>query len=78
MHILAFPSSVFCAIFQKKKIGGWKHSYCAILATIWSSETNFENPKRFIKSVVFDRWFDMFTDRRLMAVVIKKNYVTKL
>ncbi len=23
-------------------------SHCAILATIWSSETNFENPKRFL------------------------------
>ncbi len=50
-------------------------SHCAILTTIWSSETNFENPKRFLyprlKSVVFDRWFDMFTDSRLMAVAIK-------
>ncbi len=27
------------------------------------------NPR--LKSVVFDRWFDMFTDSRLMAVVIK-------
>ncbi len=23
-------------------------SHCAILATIWSSETNFENPNRFL------------------------------
>ncbi len=23
-------------------------SHCGILATIWSSETNFENPKRFL------------------------------
>ncbi len=23
-------------------------SHCAILATIWLSETNFENPKRFL------------------------------
>ncbi len=27
------------------------------------------NPR--LKSVVFDRWFDMFTDSRLMAVAIK-------
>ncbi len=41
----------------------------------WSSETNLENPKGFynprLKSLVFDRWFDMFTDSRLMAVAIK-------
>ncbi len=40
-----------------------------------SSETNFENPKDSynprLKSVDFDRWFDMFTDSRLMAVAIK-------
>ncbi len=29
------------------------------------------NPR--LKSVVFDRWFDMFTDSRLMAVAIKFN-----
>ncbi len=36
-------------------------SHCAILDTIWSSETNIENPKDScnprLKSVVLDRWF---------------------
>ncbi len=50
------------------------------LATIWSSETNLEilkdscNPR--LKSVVFDRWFDMSTDSRLMAVAI--NFFLRL
>ncbi len=49
-------------------------SHCAILATIWPSETKKKlqdsyNPR--LKSVVFDRWFDMFTDSRLIAIVIR-------
>ncbi len=58
-------------------------SHCAILPTICSSETNFENPKILkdscnprLKSVVFDRWFDMSTDSRLMAVAI--NFFLRL
>ncbi len=56
-------------------------SHCAILATIWSSQRlilkilkDSCNPR--LKSVVFDRWFDMSNDSRLMAVAI--NFFLRL
>ncbi len=36
---------------------------------VWEILKDSYNPR--LKSVVFDRWFDMFTDSRLMAVAIK-------
>ncbi len=62
---------MFFYIFFLLKLQKWLKpgSHCAILATIWSSETNFENPKI---PIILD--FDMFTDRRLMAVAILKDF----
>ncbi len=52
----------------QQKLSHKPGSHGAILATIWLSETNLENPKDSynlrLKSVVFDRWFNMFIDSR--------------
>ncbi len=57
----------FCMLSPAHTVRFWPRF--GHLRQIWKILKDSYNPR--LKSAVFDRWFDMFTDSRLMAVAIK-------